>query len=550
MSELTTDQKMDESVDVSTVTTSPDQVIKDDEATTGASKDDSETAKANAVNGDQSQDAAATATANVTDHAEDDVEKNENGANEKNQTDGAANGDSKEKKKQDRMAENDRKFGGDRKWIAPIRKIVSKFDNLPESDDPVEIRKQVDFYFSEFNLPTDKHLWQLAGGRENKPVDVSVIHSFKRMQHFQPRSAVVAALKDSKLLNIDDSGAITRKEPLDEVFTDDLRANEKIVHERNMSRTVYAKYFGDEEEDTHQRIEEYFAPYGPVNSIRLRRWEDGVFKGSVFVEFASEELQKKFLGTYPKPDFGDQQPEFVSKREYVDTEHKGKVERLVQQPKKFDGKPFRGGKNKSSGRGGRRNDDRDGDRGDRNNDKRYDGSRYGKGGRDNKDRDGRKKDRGGDREFKGDRDEWKKRREHDQEEKGGAKRKRGGDDQDDEDKGDAKKPREDDVVDLTGDAKDDSGGAKRKREDDAEDEVKGSKKKRENEKEEKTEDLMTKGDDVKAKGEHTTEEDKRDVKGKRAREDDEAEFKRKKAKTETRAEVEAKDEKVEASAEA
>ncbi|KAG7145097.1 hypothetical protein HYQ46_006165 [Verticillium longisporum] len=48
-----------------------------------------------------------------------------------------------------------------------------KFDAslLPESDDPNQMRRQVEFYLSDANLPSDEHLWNLTGGPENKPVD-------------------------------------------------------------------------------------------------------------------------------------------------------------------------------------------------------------------------------------------------------------------------------------------------------------------------------------------------------------------------------------------
>lgn len=124
-----------------------------------------------------------------------------------------------------------------------VRGIKSKFDNLEESSDANEIREQVEFYFADSNLPTDAHMLKLTGGHENKPVDVAVIHSFKRMAHFQPRSAVVNALKESEILNISDDGGITRKVPLDSKYTGDAFENKSIQHLDNMTRSIYAKGF-------------------------------------------------------------------------------------------------------------------------------------------------------------------------------------------------------------------------------------------------------------------------------------------------------------------
>ncbi|KAF4963460.1 hypothetical protein FZEAL_10933, partial [Fusarium zealandicum] len=59
-----------------------------------------------------------------------------------------------------------------------------KFDPTTRevTDDPEAIRKQVEFYFGDWNFPQDKFMWETAGGAENKPVKVKTIHSFKRMR--------------------------------------------------------------------------------------------------------------------------------------------------------------------------------------------------------------------------------------------------------------------------------------------------------------------------------------------------------------------------------
>ena len=64
-----------------------------------------------------------------------------------------------------------------------------------------EVRKQLDYYFSDDNLKTDKFLLGKMRGRKNRPVPVKIIHSFRKMQRYQPFSAVVAVLKECK--NVD-----------------------------------------------------------------------------------------------------------------------------------------------------------------------------------------------------------------------------------------------------------------------------------------------------------------------------------------------------------
>ncbi|KAH6522702.1 hypothetical protein HBI81_141260 [Parastagonospora nodorum] len=82
----------------------------------------------------------------------------------------------------------------------------------PEGD---SIRRQVEFYFSDENLPTDLHLLQCCGGRDNNPVSVSRIVGFKKMRSYKPKALVVTALRQSSLLEVSTDGkTIKRKIPL------------------------------------------------------------------------------------------------------------------------------------------------------------------------------------------------------------------------------------------------------------------------------------------------------------------------------------------------
>ncbi|KAJ9614655.1 hypothetical protein H2200_002792 [Cladophialophora chaetospira] len=189
-----------------------------------------------------------------------------------------------------------------------------KFDasSLEITDDPNEIRKQVHFYFSDSNLPTDKHLFGLAGGVANNPVPLTELLKFKRMHRFQPFEAIVAALKDSKEVELaNDDTAVRRIEPLSE----DLF---KAIPGKADPRTVYVKGFGEEDTTTQFDIEAFFDPYGPTRAVRLRRNGEKFFKGSVFVEFDTEELANAFLELDPKPKYKDKELQIMSKKAYTD----------------------------------------------------------------------------------------------------------------------------------------------------------------------------------------------------------------------------------------
>ncbi|KAL8951218.1 MAG: hypothetical protein Q9183_007473, partial [Haloplaca sp. 2 TL-2023] len=139
------------------------------------------------------------------------------------------------------------------------------------------------------------------------------------MRHFQPFSAIVDALKESKTLDVVNKDEIRRKVPLPEGLKDKKMHEIKAVTENEfMKRSVYVKGFGDEEPSTQFDIEAFFAKYGTTNSVRLRRTYDKNFKGSVFVEFDSEEAQQKFLTLDPPPKYNGRDLIIKSKKQYCD----------------------------------------------------------------------------------------------------------------------------------------------------------------------------------------------------------------------------------------
>ncbi len=179
----------------------------------------------------------------------------------------------------------------------------------------------MEFYFSDSNLLQDKFLFTKVEGHENQPVPISVIHSFKRMRHFQPLSAIVDALKQSTTLNlVEDDTCIQRKEALPEGLVGKPMIEIQKVHEdKSMARSIYAKGFGDEGPSTQFDIEAFFAKYGSTNSVRLRRlYPEQTFKGSVFVEFDSEATQQSFLALDSKPNWQGKELEIKSKKQYCD----------------------------------------------------------------------------------------------------------------------------------------------------------------------------------------------------------------------------------------
>jgi lupus La protein len=272
--------------------------------------------------------------------------------------------------------------------------IKSKFD-LPESSDPNEIREQVEFYFSLSNLIKDKYLYERTGGLENKPVPISILHGFKRMRHFQPFSAIVEALKESTILDVVNGDEVKRKTPLEIPEGMDQQQHLAWFENEASKRTLYAKGFNEENESTQLDIEDFFRPYGPINSVRLRRSSpENIFKRSVFVEFATPEGMEQFMALDPKPKWQDEKELLVmTKKQYCD----GKIEDIKsgkvkpnQQSRGSRGGFTRGNNGRGRGGRGRGGDRRGGDRRDRSRSPR----------RDRRDRDGN--------DWKGRRDDFQK----------------------------------------------------------------------------------------------------------------------------------------------
>lgn len=240
-----------------------------------------------------------------------------------------------------------------------------------KSDDPVAIRKQVEFYFSDSNLPNDKFLLQKVQGSKNEPVEIEIIRSFKRMRHFEPLEAIVAALKESKVVQLtEDDTKIQRVTPLPEQYDEWLEGKVKdltsikIFEDKAMPRSVYVKGFGHEVPSTQFDIEAFFSPYGPTNAIRLRRTDDKIFKGSVFAEFENEELAKAFIELDPKPKYKERELKIMTKKEYCDMKkddiEAGRIRPSADRPHFKSGRGRGRGNDRRGDRNGRdRRDDRD-----------------------------------------------------------------------------------------------------------------------------------------------------------------------------------------------
>lgn len=158
----------------------------------------------------------------------------------------------------------------------------------PVTIDHGKIVKQVEFYFSDYNMPRDRFLQEEAKKNEEGWIALSVIASFKRMQAITSDISVIAeALKSSEFVEVSADGlSVRRAVALPETPIDCMKT------------CVLVKGF-DCESTTLEQLEQYFAGVvtggsDGIAAIRLRRnKQTKAFKGSVFLTLKSEKETKR-----------------------------------------------------------------------------------------------------------------------------------------------------------------------------------------------------------------------------------------------------------------
>lgn len=162
--------------------------------------------------------------------------------------------------------------------------------------DSGKIMKQVEFYFSDYNMPRDRFLQEEAKKSEEGWIALSVIASFKRMQALSGDVSVISeAVKASEFVELSADGlSVRRAAALPETFVDCMKT------------CVLVKGF-ETEGIALEQLEEFFAGVVTggaegIASIRMRRnKQTKAFKGSVFLTLKSEEETQRLaeLKTLP-----------------------------------------------------------------------------------------------------------------------------------------------------------------------------------------------------------------------------------------------------------
>lgn len=174
----------------------------------------------------------------------------------------------------------------------------STSDVKPESVDlagldTAGIRKQIEFYFSDSNLPKDRFLRGEAAKHPEGFVAISTLATFSRVSRFNASIPQIAeVLNSSESLAVsDDKTMVKRVAPLP-------------LEDVTLARSLFVKG-GMPSDATIDSLTALFSKYGEVASIRLRKDREKNFNGEVFVEFASDEVAAAALEAMS--DFGAEQ---------------------------------------------------------------------------------------------------------------------------------------------------------------------------------------------------------------------------------------------------
>lgn len=154
-----------------------------------------------------------------------------------------------------------------------------------------KIIKQIEYYFGDKNLPRDRFLRQKIDEDKEGWVSLECLLTFNRLKSLCPEAELIAnAVKKSSagLVQVSEDNTKVRRNPSQQLPQDTAEAR---LEAKN--KTVYCKPFPKDIEMAS--LEAFFAKHGKVVYIMMRKDKDKKFKGSVFVEFSTQEEAKEFL---------------------------------------------------------------------------------------------------------------------------------------------------------------------------------------------------------------------------------------------------------------
>ncbi|KAG2235872.1 hypothetical protein INT48_008175 [Thamnidium elegans] len=216
-----------------------------------------------------------------------------------------------------------------------------------------KIRKQVNFYFSDSNLPYDKFLWTLRANTPEGWIPIETIAGFKKMKMItEDLDTIVKALKEveSDIYELDEESK-------------NIRRKSEVVQQDHTSRSIYIKGLPLVDVDAkdaiaelfilQDKIDDLFSEHAKVLCVRLKKTTDR--PKIAYVEFESPEEAQK-VAELKEIEFDGKKLEILYRPVY----HEKKAEEFKNSPpknKKFSFNAFKtqntgpAGNNKRKGNG-------------------------------------------------------------------------------------------------------------------------------------------------------------------------------------------------------
>ncbi|KAM7270770.1 hypothetical protein ACFE04_029984 [Oxalis oulophora] len=155
------------------------------------------------------------------------------------------------------------------------------------------IIKQVEYYFSDENLPNDRHMMSLIKKNKEGYVPISIIASFKKMKKLSRHyPSIIAALKESSMLVLSSNGKrVKRRNPLPVAEVTDSKLLTVLVQNLPEDHSV-------------ENIQRIFSGAGKIRSVSIRGpHSEEAKKGKknelhALVEYETVEAAEKAAATF------------------------------------------------------------------------------------------------------------------------------------------------------------------------------------------------------------------------------------------------------------
>lgn len=182
-----------------------------------------------------------------------------------------------------------------------------------------KVRKQVEFYFSDSNLQSDKFLWKIYEANDGW-VELKTILTFGRMKQYRPEEKVIESLKKSeKLILSSNNEMIRRKDPIKDFNEIKNTKKRNTLHIEGFPKNLSQE---DVENWVNEKLIDSLPKEKEICSIRrIRSKVKKEFFGVVDVEFKTQEDCEFILNnvelSYPKGVITKEEAESMEKKDFL-----------------------------------------------------------------------------------------------------------------------------------------------------------------------------------------------------------------------------------------